>query len=314
MEPNVVVFGQLARDLVLVVDQVPAAGRSGRVRRRREMLGGKGANQAVAAHRLGGVVTLVARVGQDGPGELALKGFAVEGLATDWITVDPAAPTGVALILVDRAGQNMIAVAPGANRNLTPTAIREAAPAFRPGGVVLVQLEIPLESVTVALELGRSQGMLTILNPAPAREVPDEVLRLADWLTPNESEAEALAGVRVVDAGGAQQAAKRLLGRGARQVVITRGDRGSLFAANGEIFELPAFPVAAVDTTAAGDAFTAALAVALARGTTPREALRQASAAGALATTRPGAQPALPTRAEVEAFLAGQPVAVREST
>jgi ribokinase len=199
----------------------------------------------------------------------------------------------------------MIGVAPGANRRLAPQDVREAGPAFAASRVLVTQLEIPLESVIAALSQARALGMTTILNPAPGRVVPDEVLHLVDWLTPNEIEAGTLTGLSVEDRETAILAAKRLLERGAKRVVVTRGARGAVYVTRGEDVDVGAFAVRSVDATAAGDAFTAALAVGLARGQAPAEALSYASAAGALTTTRPGAQPSLPTHAEVAALLAG---------
>src|SRR6185437_13456526 len=168
---------------------------------------GKGANQAMAAHRLGADVRFVARIGHDGPGDFAMNGFKSEGLATRWLSVDPRVATGVALILVDRRGENVISVASGANARLSPDDVRTAEDAFAGARALLVQLEIPIETVRTALEIARARDIVTVLNPAPARPVPDDLLRLVDWLTPNETEAAMLGQIEVVDRSSAEQVA-----------------------------------------------------------------------------------------------------------
>lgn len=299
----VVVVGSVNVDMIVRSERLPRPGETVVGREFVEAGGGKGANQAVAAHRLGAEVRFIGRVGHDGPGEASLGRFKTEGLPTTWLSADPKATTGVALILVDAQGQNMISVAPGANLKLSRDDVRAARSAFDGARVVLVQLEIPIETVQEALELARARGATTILNPAPARPVPDALLRLVDWLTPNEVEAATLTGEHVDGAPSAERAARALLGRGPRNVVITLGARGAVWATREGSRNVEAFPVEAVDTTAAGDAFSAALAVGLARGMPPTDALRYASAAGALTTTRVGAQPSLPTDVEVTTLL-----------
>lgn len=304
----VVVVGSINVDLIVRSESLPGPGETVVGGEFMTAGGGKGANQAVAAHRLGADVRFIGRVGRDASGDLVRNGFAAEGLSTRWITVDPTAATGVALIMVDRQGQNLISVASGANLRLAPEDLLEAEAAFAGARVMLVQLEIPIETVRAALEIARRHGLTTVLNPAPARPVPDGLLDLVDWATPNESEAATLSQREVVDRASAEAAAKALLGRGASRVAVTLGDRGAVVAAAEGVVDVVPFSVQAVDTTAAGDAFSAALAVGLARRMLAPEALRYASAAGALAATRPGAQPSLPTDAEVRALLAtGQP-------
>jgi ribokinase len=220
------------------------------------------------------------------------------------VTVDPDAATGVALIIVDRDGQNLIAVASGANNRLTPNCVQMAESAIRSARVLAVQLEVPLETVTAALQCARQNGVTTVLNPAPARQVPDTFLGLVDWLTPNEHEAATLSGRAVVDAESAAVAGRVLVEKGAKHVVVTLGGRGAVYVTKDRTEQIAPFSVSAIDTTAAGDAFTAGLAVSLARGRSVEEALAFASAAGALSTTRRGAQPSLPTEVEVEALAA----------
>lgn len=269
--------------------------------------GGKGANQAVAARRLGADVRFVACLGDDGSGRdigAALRG---EGIGVDGLMVTREAATGTALIVVDPEGRNQIAVAPGANWRLSADHVRSRADDFAWAQVVLCQLETPLETLEVALDLARQNGLVTVLNPAPVREgIAADVWRRVDYLTPNEGEAERLSGVPVQDAGSAGAAGRALRDRGVGTVVVTLGAQGSVACtARGEQ-RVPAYAVDAVDTTAAGDAFNGALGAALAGGTALEAALRFASAVAALACTRRGAQPSLPTRAEVDRFLAAR--------
>jgi ribokinase len=264
--------------------------------------GAKGANQAVAAARLGAKVTLVARVGPDVFGERALAGFQQEGIITRHVTVDGEAASGVALIFVDAAGENSIAVAPGANACLSPGDVQEAREAIEEADVLLLQLEVPMETVLAAAEVAHQARVRVILNPAPAPPnlLPAELLARVDILTPNESEAGLLTDTQV----STELAARRLTGQGAGAVIVTLGARGALIVTLDAQRLVPGFSVNAVDTTAAGDAFNGGLAVALAQGRPLVGALRFANACGALATTRLGAQPSLPTIDEVDAFLA----------
>lgn len=299
----VVVVGSVNVDMIIRSERLPRPGETVVGGEFVEAGGGKGANQALAAHRLGAEVRFIGRVGHDSQGEASLSRFMTEGLTTTWLSADPSATTGVALILVDAQGQNMISVAPGANLQLSPIDVRAARSAFDGARVVLVQLEIPIETVQEALELARAGGATTILNPAPARSIPGAMLRLVDWLTPNEVEAATLTGEHVADRSSAERAARTLLAQGPSNVVVTLGRHGAVWATRQDVYHIEAFPVHSVDTTAAGDAFSAALAVGLARGLPSVDALRYASAAGALATTRVGAQPSLPTDADVSRLL-----------
>ena len=273
--------------------------------------GGKGANQAIAIRRLGGMVSFVARIGDDDPGRRIESSLKAEGLDLAALTVDKQAPTGVALIMVDQSGQNMISVAPGANGRLSPNDVRQADTLIRRADVLVVQLEVPLDTVRAALEAARASGVMTVLNPAPARQVSSELLALVDWLTPNEFEASTLTGVAVADANDAIEAGRILLDRGAQNVVITLGSRGAIYLTKTAIERIDPFQVAAIDTVAAGDAFTGGLAVSLARRRSVGDSLAFASAAGALATTRRGAQPSLPTESDVDRLIATRAVSVR---
>ena len=265
--------------------------------------GGKGANQAVAAARAGGDVTFIARVGDDVFGERALAGFERDNINAAYVIKDGDAPTGVALINVDARGENSITVASGANTNLSPDDVEAARAVIESADVVLMQLETPLETVHAALSIAADRGITTILNPAPAQGLEPDLLRKVSILTPNESEAEHLTGIAISQEDEAKAAARALTEKGVETVVITLGAKGTL-ACGPERQELVAgFEVPAVDTTAAGDVFNGALAVAIAEGASMREAIVFANAAGALSVTRLGAQPSAPRRIEIDVFL-----------
>jgi len=264
--------------------------------------GGKGANQAVAARRLGAEVRFVACVGHDASGAAIRAALEREGIGVDGVVETETTATGTALIVVDPAGRNQITVAPGANRALTGDHVRARVEDFAWADVVACQLEVPRETVGVALSLAREHGCRTILNPAPVPPEPVEGLALVDYLTPNAGEAERLSGVPVRAPGDAEPAARVLREAGARTVVVTLGEDGVVACAE-ETLAVPAFAVNVIDTTAAGDAFNAGLAVALAEGHALPEALRFASATAALTCTRRGAQDSLPRREDVERLL-----------
>ena len=295
---RIVVVGSANTDLVVQTERAPRAGETVVGENFVIVPGGKGANQAVAAARLGGEVAFIARLGADEFGARNLETYKREEIDTSYITRDPQAPSGVALIVVERNGENRIIVVPGANGNLSPKDVKRAEGAFSGAAVLLVQLEVPLETVEAALELARERGLKTILNPAPARPLGGRILSKVDILTPNENELRVLTGNTDVVA-----AARGLLDSGPRYVVATLGERGALVVSRDGELAVPSFRMEPVDTTAAGDAFNGALAVALAEGMGMREAVRFACAAGALATTKLGAQPSLPRREEVEALL-----------
>ncbi len=300
---NIVVVGSLNMDLVVRTPHLPAPGETLLGRSFSTAPGGKGANQAVAAARLGGQVAMIGRVGGDDFGKALRANFQASGVNTDYLATDTGAPSGIAVIQVDDSGQNTIVVTAGTNRNLSRGDIDFAREMISHADALLAQLEVPLDTVTHALGLAHSAGILTVLNPSPARELSREVLALADLLVPNETEARMLTDIPVDDWASAEASARALVQRVARGVVITLGAKGAFALIDNIVRRVPAFRVQAVDATAAGDAFVAALTVACASGRAIDDALRDASAAGALTCTHLGAQPALPTRKELEAFL-----------
>ena len=296
---KVVVVGSSNTDLVVKLSKLPAPGETVLGGDFLEAAGGKGANQAVAAARLGAEVVFVASLGQDPFGDRALENLGSDGIDVRWVRRDPAHASGVALIMVDRQGENMIAVASGANAHLSLEDLEKARPAFENARVVLAQLETPLAVIQRAAELAQEVGAPMILNPAPARPLSDELLGRVEILTPNEVEAEALSGIPIRDQDSACRAAESLQARGVQTVVITMGSKGVWCVSGKERFGVPAIEVQAVDTTAAGDAFSGAMACALAEGRSLRDSVAFANRAAALSVTRTGAQPSLPTREEM---------------
>lgn len=300
--PKILVIGSSNTDMVVRAGRLPRPGETVLGGTFFMNPGGKGANQAVAAARLGGQVAFVCKTGDDLFGSEARRLFREEGIDTSHLLTDPSAPSGVALITVDRQAENCIVVAPGANANLTPDDLRRAASAFEQADIVLLQLEIPMETVEQAALTACATGKRVVLNPAPATAIPARLLAALDLITPNETEAEAITGIRIADRRTADEAARRLAATGAKQVVITLGAQGALVYEAGQSRIVEGYPVRAVDTTAAGDVFNGALVVALAEGKPLAEAARFACKAAAISVTRPGAQGSIPTRAEVEAF------------
>jgi ribokinase len=306
MRPKIVIVGSSNTDMVVRAERLPVHGETVLGEKFIMTAGGKGANQAVAAARLGADVTFVARLGRDMFGDKALAGFEAEGIHTDYIVRDNEEMSGVALIVVDRKAENIITVAPGSNGRLAPLDVAAAEPAIIDADCVLLQLEIPLEAVRAAIELAQRHNVKVMLNPAPAQALPADLLRLIDVLTPNESEVANLAGCSAYTAA---EVLPRLQALGPSRVVVTLGSRGCDVLIDGEPQHVPSFPVEAVDTTGAGDCFNGALAVALARGLKMVEAVQYASAAAALAVTRFGAQASMPTDEDVQKFLHSHPPA-----
>jgi ribokinase len=303
-QAKIVVVGSSNTDMVIKTARIPEPGETVLGGRFLMTAGGKGANQAVAAARLGAEVTFVARVGSDIFGEAAIRNFETDGIRTECVSRDEETPSGIALIFVDETGENAIAVAPGANARLTPEDVARAESRIAEADLLLLQLEVPLETVRTAIEIARRYGRRVLLNPAPAQPVPEELLRQVDLLTPNETEAERLLGGRDAGLGGVAATAQELCNRGVGTVIVTMGKEGAFVVGSGAEYHVPGRRMTAVDTTGAGDAFSGALACALAEGRDLRAAIDFAIAASALAVTRMGAQASLPHRDEVERLLA----------
>ena len=302
---HVVVVGSINMDLIARVKRLPRPGQTVAGHELLELPGGKGANQAVAAARLGARVTLIGRVGDDGFGTRLLENLRREQVDTRYVTTTANCSSGVAIVGVEDQGENSIIVTPGANGRLTPRDITDCEAVIAAADVLLVQLETPLETVAAAIAAARQFGVLTILDPAPASApLPPELLSV-DFLCPNQSEAAALSGLAVESTEDAIRAASALRTLGAAHVVITMGHRGALLCdKTGVCTAMSPFGVAAIDSTAAGDAFAAGLGVALAESDDVHRAVDWGCAAGALAASRLGAQPAMPTRADVLQLLA----------
>ena len=302
--PRIVVVGSSNTDLVVSSPRIPAPGETIIGGEFSVAPGGKGANQAVAAARLGGDVSFVGCVGRDEFGDSAIAGLRADGIDIGNVRRVDGARAGVALIVVADDGENAIVVAPGSNSLLTGDDIDAASEAIRNADVLVVQLEVPLDAVRRALEIAHEAGVATLLNPAPAQELDRGLLQHVDWITPNKTEAAQLAGLDIASEGVRLDAADALRRLGVRNVVITCGSDGALYSAEGSSVVVAAIPVDPIDTVGAGDVFSGALAVALGESQDVAEALRFANAAAAISVTRRGAQPSVPNRLEVESFLA----------
>ena len=296
MAAKIVVIGSFNADLTSYVARMPKPGETVHGDRFLTGAGGKGSNQAVAAARLGAEVTFIGRVGNDVFANLAYEIWDAEGVNRDFVSRDDEHATGVAPILVDSAGENMIVVVLGANSRVRSADIDAARERIAAAHVLIAQLEINLDMVAYALETAKTQGVATILNPAPAAALPARTIHLADYLTPNETELETLSG------GGAdvEAAARKLLTRADQTAVVTLGVQGAQIVTGAGSAKVPTYEVDVVDTTGAGDAFNAGLAVALAEGMALKDAVRFANAAAALSVTKPGAAPSTPYRSEVD--------------
>ena len=307
MRPRLVVVGSANMDLVVKAERIPAPGETVLGGAFVRAAGGKGANQAVAAARLGAEVRFVGCVGTDEFGDTLAAEMESAGVHIDLLRRDRTEPTGVALIGVDGQGRNAIIVAPGANHRLLPSDIAAARCAIETAYAVVVQLEIPMDTVEAAVDAARAAGTKVILNPAPVREsspLSDALLAKVDFLTPNEHEAAHILGCSLADIVDWPEAAIRLRAKGIGAVVITLGELGCVLADHQGARAIPAVSATPIDTTAAGDCFTGAMAVGLAEGLSLDDAARFASRAAALSVTRLGAQPSLPTRAEVDGLTA----------
>ena len=302
--PKVAVVGSFMMDLVIKAERRPQKGETLVGQEFGMFIGGKGSNQAIAAARLGADVTMIGRLGTDLFGDTFMSSLAQEKIDTRFIVRDAEVGTGVGTPVIDAEGDNSIIIVPRANMRLSVADVERAESTIAAADVLLLQLEVPIEASQRAAEIARTGGAKVILNPAPARELPDGFLAQVDIMTPNEVETEFLSGVKVSDTTGAERAARILLGKGVSAVILTLGDRGALLLTSDVTKLIPAYKVNVVDTTAAGDAFCGALAMGLARGEKIEDAVAFANAAGALAVTVLGAAPSMPTAKQMDEFLA----------
>jgi len=301
--PTIAVVGSSNMDLVVKSKRIPVTGETILGGDFIMVPGGKGANQAVAAAKLGAQVFFIAKLGDDIFGLQSLNNFKKEGVNTKYVLQTKDAPSGVALIMVDDEGNNVIVVAPGANNKLMPEDVKEAESDIASSGALVAQLEVPIETIEFAAELANKSKVPFILDPAPAQKLSPELLNMVDVLTPNETEAQILTGIEVKDQESAEAAAKKLLEYGVKNVILTMGASGYLSVGKEGKEFVPARKVTAADSTAAGDAFTGSLAVGLAKGQTLSEAASFANNVAAVSVTRMGAQPSMPTVEEIERFI-----------
>lgn len=298
MQGKLLVVGSLNMDLVVNISRHPQIGETILGGKFSTFPGGKGANQAVGAARMGAAVTMIGRVGQDGFGDELRASAAKDGIDVHYVTVDEREATGVALITVDAQGRNTIVVASGANLALTPHALHTAKTAFANTDVMVTQLESPLETVSEAVALAAQHNLRVVLNPAPAQPLGAELLSKVDYFIPNEREA-----MQVVGAETLESAIDQLLVMGVRNLIITLGEKGVMVVTADGRRQIPAYPVKVIDTVAAGDAFVGAFATGLAEGMNIEDAIHLGNAAAAISVTRHGAQPSLPMRNELNEFL-----------
>lgn len=299
MSNKIIVVGSMNMDMVVKTSHIPQPGETVLGGSFFMNPGGKGANQAVAVARLGGDVAFVGKIGDDIFGKQSSQLFDEEGVDTNGILSDHDSPSGIALITVDEKGENSIVVAPGANAHLEPEDVGKVLAKYPDSKILLMQLEIPMRTVEFAARHAKEKGMQVILNPAPANELVPSVFHLIDVITPNVNEAEMLSGVRITDIPSARQAAERIHAQGVHHVIITLGKQGAALLADGVFYHIPAPVVETVDTTAAGDVFNGALAVAIGEGKDLADAVSFACRAASIAVTRMGAQSSIPFRNEV---------------
>ncbi|WP_108417343.1 ribokinase [Enterobacter mori] len=303
---NLVVLGSINADHILNLETFPTPGETVTGNQYQVAFGGKGANQAVAAGRSGANIAFIACTGNDDTGERVRKQLASDNIDIAPVSVVAGESTGVALIFVNAEGENVIGIHAGANAALTTERVEAQRGIIAGAEALLMQLESPVESVLAAAKIAHENHTTVVLNPAPARVLSDELLALVDIITPNETEAEKLTGIRVENDDDAARAARALHDKGIGTVIITLGSRGVWVSANGEGRRVPGFKVKAIDTIAAGDTFNGALVTALLEGRAMDEAIRFAHAAAAIAVTRKGAQPSVPWRKEIDEFLSQQ--------
>ncbi|UCG49559.1 MAG: ribokinase [Phycisphaerales bacterium] len=301
--PKIAVVGSSNMDLVVKSERIPVVGETILGGEFIMVPGGKGANQAVAAAKLGAEVFFIAKLGKDIFAEHSLSNFKKEGVNTKYVMQTNEAPSGVALIMVDDAGNNVIVVAPGANSRLLSADVKNAEPDIASCGAVVAQLEVPIETIECAAGTANNLNVPFVLDPAPGRELGRELLGLVDVLTPNETEAQILTGIEVTDEKSARAASENLLARGVKAVILTMGSKGFLLKDRNQDRFVSAQKIDAVDSTAAGDAFTGSLAAGLAQGKSLLDAALFANYVAALSVTKMGAQSSMPTLGDVEAFV-----------
>ncbi|MFA5973212.1 MAG: ribokinase [Lentimicrobiaceae bacterium] len=304
---KIVVVGSCNTDMVIKADRLPVPGETILGGTFFMNPGGKGANQAVAASRMGGNVTLISKTGNDVFGKQSVMLYAAENIKTDFIVSDPKHPSGVALITVDSLGENCIVVASGANAYLNPVDIDKASTEIENCDLVLMQLEIPIETVEYVAEMANKKGIKVILNPAPARTLSNDLLKHIYIIIPNKSEAEILSGIKVTDIESAKQAADIISAKGVDIVVITLGSQGALIKEYSDYNFVEAFKVEALDTTAAGDTFCGSFCVGLSEGKSILDSVKLAARAAAITVTRMGAQTSIPYRSELSSLTIQQP-------
>ena len=312
MKNKVVVVGSYNTDMTIKTKKLPGPGETVIGGHFSTGGGGKGANQAIAAARIGAEVTFVARVGNDLLGSEGIKRLNEEHINTKYIYRDNDLPTGVAFIVVDDKGENSIVVASGANANLSPTDIESASDEISSADILLIQLESPIESVYASIKSAHDNGVTVILNPAPAQELDNHILKYVDIITPNIVEAEMLTGIKVTDVNSLQSIVNRFFDYGINDVIITLGSKGYFAGAHDAMKIIPALNVAPIDTTGAGDVFSGSLAAFLSEGMTIEKAARMANAAASVSVTRLGAQDGAPKRVEIENFVASYNAAKTE--
>jgi ribokinase len=301
MKPSIAVVGSLNMDIVVTVDKLPAEGETLHGRGMSEVPGGKGANQAAAIGKLQTPVCMIGKVGADGNGSVLLRSLEGAGVDTSAVMVTSGAPTGIAVVTVDAAGHNHIIVVPGANGELSKDDIDSQRHAIEQCEIVVLQLEVPLETVAYTLRLAKELGKTTVLNPAPARKLDEDVLRYVDILIPNEHELQVIAELDRIDELSLAQSARHFMDKGVGTIIVTLGAEGCYYADRDKMALYPARKVKAVDTTAAGDSFIGGFVAGYLASRDADAAIRQAQIAAAITVTRHGAQSSLPTRQEVEA-------------
>ena len=303
ISPKICVVGSSNIDLISKVARLPKLGETMMGQAFHMGYGGKGANQAVMAAKLGAQVSMITKLGRDVFGDDTLKNYKAQGIDATWVMFDDHAASGVAPIFVDDNAQNFIVIIPGANMTLSPADVRQASSAISAASLLICQLEVPVESTLEAFRIAKAAGVTTILNPAPAAQLPDELLQLSDIIAPNETETEMLTGLSVATLQDAEKAAHALRQRGPKTVILTLGARGALLVDEHSVEHVAPIKVKAVDPSGAGDSFIGSLAVFMGEGHYLREAIRLANGVAALSVTKMGTQSSFPNRSEADHFL-----------